>query len=74
VIKPCSIGRDDGAGMATRGDQSATSREIVPAWSVGAGGARTLAEADALNARGVPMARGGSWAQMAVKRVLDRAR
>jgi DNA invertase Pin-like site-specific DNA recombinase len=39
-----------------------------------AAGARTLAEiADALNARGVPTARGGSWARMTVKRVLDRA-
>jgi DNA invertase Pin-like site-specific DNA recombinase len=37
-------------------------------------GARTLAElADALNARGVPTPRGGSWARMTVKRVLDRA-
>jgi hypothetical protein len=36
--------------------------------------ARTLAEiAAVLNARWVPTARGGSWARMTVKRVLDRA-
>jgi hypothetical protein len=41
---------------------------------VQASGARTLAEiAAALNARGVPTARGASWAPMTVKRVLDRA-
>jgi hypothetical protein len=35
--------------------------------------ARSLAEiADALNARGVLTARGGSWSPMTVKRVLDR--
>jgi DNA invertase Pin-like site-specific DNA recombinase len=39
-----------------------------------AGGARTLAAVAAgLNARGVPSARGASWAPMMVKRVLDRA-
>jgi DNA invertase Pin-like site-specific DNA recombinase len=39
-----------------------------------ASGARSLAEiADALNARGVPTSRGGSWAPTTVKRVLDRA-
>jgi DNA invertase Pin-like site-specific DNA recombinase len=39
-----------------------------------AAGAGTLAEiAAALNARGVPTARGSSWAPMTVKRVLDRA-
>jgi hypothetical protein len=41
---------------------------------VQASGAKTLGEiADALNSRGVPTARGGSWARMTVKRVLDRA-
>jgi DNA invertase Pin-like site-specific DNA recombinase len=41
---------------------------------VQAAGARTLAEiAAALTARGVPTARGGSWARMTVKRILDRA-
>jgi hypothetical protein len=50
-------------------------RNLLPVIrEVQAGGARTLAEiADALNARGVPTARGGSWAAMTVKRVLDRA-
>jgi hypothetical protein len=39
-----------------------------------AGGARSLAEiADALNARGVPTSRGGSWAPTTVKRILDRS-
>jgi hypothetical protein len=42
---------------------------------VQAAGARTLAAiAAALNARSVPTARGGSWAPMTVKRILDRAR
>ena len=41
--------------------------------AVQAAGARTLAEvAAALNTRGVPTARGASWAPMTVKRVLDR--
>ena len=41
---------------------------------VQASGARTLAEITAaLNARGVETARGGSWAAMTVKRILDRA-
>jgi hypothetical protein len=41
---------------------------------VQAAGAQTLAEiADALNARGMPTARSGSWARMTVKHVLDRA-
>lgn len=41
---------------------------------VQAAGARTLAEITAaLNARGVETARGGSWAAMTVKRILDRA-
>jgi hypothetical protein len=41
---------------------------------VQAAGARSLAEiAAALNARGMPTARGGSWTPMTVKRMLDRA-
>jgi hypothetical protein len=36
-------------------------------------GATTLrAVAEALNARGIPTARGGSWQAMSVKNVLDR--
>jgi hypothetical protein len=39
-----------------------------------AAGARSLAEiAAALNARGVPTARGASWARTTIKRALERA-
>jgi hypothetical protein len=50
-------------------------RNLLPVVrEVQAGGARTLAEiTDALNTRGVPTARGASWAPMQVKRVRDRA-
>jgi DNA invertase Pin-like site-specific DNA recombinase len=50
-------------------------RNLLPVVrEVQAAGARTLAEvAAALNDRGVPTARGGTWAAMTVKRVLDRA-
>jgi DNA invertase Pin-like site-specific DNA recombinase len=50
-------------------------RNLLPVVrEVQAAGARTLAEiAAALNARAVPTARGGTWAAMTVKRVLDRA-
>src|SRR5688500_11231707 len=50
-------------------------RNLLPVIrEVQAAGARTLAEvAAALNDRGVPTARGGSWAPMTVKCVLDRA-
>jgi hypothetical protein len=50
-------------------------RNLLPVIrEVQAAGAGTLAEiAAALNARSVPTARGGSWAPMTVKRVLDRA-
>jgi DNA invertase Pin-like site-specific DNA recombinase len=50
-------------------------RHVLPVIrEVQVAGARSLAEiADALNARGVPTSRGGSWAPMTVKRVLDRA-
>jgi DNA invertase Pin-like site-specific DNA recombinase len=49
-------------------------RNLLPVVrEVQAAGARTLAEvAAALNTRGVPTARGASWAPMTVKRVLDR--
>ncbi len=49
-------------------------RSILPVIrKVQASEARSLAEiADALNARGVLTARGGSWSPMTVKRVLDR--
>jgi DNA invertase Pin-like site-specific DNA recombinase len=50
-------------------------RNLLPVVrEVQAAGAGTLAKiAAALNARGVPTARGGTWAPMQVKRVLDRA-
>jgi hypothetical protein len=39
-----------------------------------AAGARSLAEiATALNARGVPTSRDGSWAPTTMKRILDRS-
>jgi DNA invertase Pin-like site-specific DNA recombinase len=58
--------------QAARAAQHA--RNLLPVVrEVQAAGARTLAEiADALNTRGVPTARDGSWAPMTVKRVLDR--
>jgi DNA invertase Pin-like site-specific DNA recombinase len=50
-------------------------RNLLPmVREVQAAGAGTLAAiADALTARGVPTARGGAWAPMQVKRILDRA-
>lgn len=42
--------------------------------SIQAAGATTLRQiADALNARGIPTARGGEWQANSVKRILDRA-
>ena len=50
-------------------------RNVLPLiWEAQATGARSLAEiAAALNARGVPMPRGGRWIAKTVKRALDRA-
>jgi DNA invertase Pin-like site-specific DNA recombinase len=63
-------------GVAARvADAERHARNVLPlVREAQAGGARSLAEiAAALNARGVPAARGGSWAPTTVKRVLDRA-
>jgi Recombinase len=66
--------RQRGRGMQAAG-AAQHARNLLPILrEVQAAGARTLAEiAAALNARGVPTARGGTWAAMTVKRVLDRA-
>jgi DNA invertase Pin-like site-specific DNA recombinase len=60
---------------ATKAEADRHARNVLPVIRVAqAAGTRTLAEiAAALNARGVPTARGGTWAPTTVKRLLDRA-
>jgi DNA invertase Pin-like site-specific DNA recombinase len=60
---------------ATKAEADRHARNVLPVIrGAQAAGTRTLAEiAAALNARGVPTARGGTWAPTTVKRLLDRA-
>ena len=66
--------------MATKGRLTVQERadrwaaDLAPILAeIQAGGATSLGQiADALNARGIPAAKGGSWSKTQVRRLLDR--
>lgn len=62
-------------GAATKAKAAGRAADVAPIIEdIKAGGATTLrAIADELNARGIPTARGGTWAPVQVSRIIERA-